>query len=127
MTKKQLARRCLRVGIERMKLTDWDIRLSFDEKLPHAADCAADPEYRQARIRLNPRRMHMADIPATIFHELDHCHVEDLAQLAVSLAKGDPVALEAIRKAEEGLVTVHDQILTPLLAPFVVIRPEDLT
>ena len=101
---------------DRLRLTDWDIRVVVTSRgIEHAADCEAAPEYRQATLRFNPKKVPRADLDAFVVHELMHCHVWSLAAAAENLAKGDPVALEFIREREEGLTTELERLVLGLL------------
>lgn len=101
---------------ERLRLVDWEIRVVTNARIAHAADCEAAPEYRQATLRFNPKRIPLADLDAYVVHELLHCHVWPLAAAAETLAKGDEVALEFIREREEGLTTELERLVLGLLA-----------
>lgn len=101
---------------ERLRLVDWDIRVVVNSRIAHAADCEAAPEYRQATLRFNPKRIPVADLDAYVVHELLHCHVWPLAAAAENLAKGDAVALEFVREREEGLTTELERLVLGLVA-----------
>lgn len=100
---------------ERLRLVDWEIRVEVKSRMADAAWCQAAPEYRQATLCFNPKRIPLADLDAFVVHELLHCHVWPLAAAAENLAKGDPVALEFIREREEGLTTELERLVLGLL------------
>ena len=57
-------------------LNDWKIGVKFNER-QHMATCTADPEYEQATLHFNVRRIR-AEVPANqldelVVHELTHC------------------------------------------------------
>lgn len=115
-TKRRAIERLARIAIPALRLEHWDITLSFGMlKCGSAAECDAQPEYKQAHIRFNCEKIEWDDIPRFVVHELMHCHVEALAGIAMLAAKQDRAKIEWVRRTEEELVTTLDQILAPYM------------
>lgn len=87
-----------------LNLTDWEIEIIFED-LDHRADCEARPEYKEAVLRFDPRKIKPRQIEEFAAHELVHCIVWALAAAAEQLAGGDPAKLEMVRYFEEELAT----------------------
>lgn len=114
-SKRRAIERLARAAIPALRLEHWDITLAFPRRLEDgaAAECDAQPEYKQATVRFNCRKIDWDDLPRFVVHELMHCHVEALAGIAQLAAGKDRAKAEWVRRTEEELVTVLDQILTP--------------
>ncbi len=107
--------RLVRLWRERLHLHDWKLSVmvsTIPAKDDAKAYCAAKPEYREALVHLDPKEVPPEDLPATLVHELLHCHVEGLAGLALVMAGDDPVRREAVRRAEEELVMRLERVLS---------------
>jgi hypothetical protein len=121
-TRRELAR-LVREVVPLLGLSAWRIDVKFDSKLPHAAHCTANPEYREAALWFHPRKIRAHDAVAFVTHELLHCHVWTLATVADTFAGADPAKQEAARQAEELLTAQLDLILVPLIHQRVTGRP----
>ena len=95
-------------------LADWEIRVDF-VTLPHRADCEARPEYNEAILRFDLRKIRRDQVAGFVLHELTHCLVWKLAAVGERLAAGREADLEAVRVEEESLVTALERILLPLV------------
>ena len=101
-------KKCVKLWQKRLGLSSWTIELEFSQ-IEWCADCAAYPEYLNAKIRFDTG----SDIDeATIIHELLHCHIEGLAHLAEKLAGTDERWKEMVRIEEERLATNLEKIFT---------------
>ncbi len=96
-------------AIERYKvllgLERWNIDVRFDEKLKDAGNCDYKPEYMQATISFNPKDISLADVDEYARHELLHCIVAPLAQVADFVRERDKNSREMVREAEERVVS----------------------
>jgi hypothetical protein len=95
-------------------LVDYDLRLEF-VSLKHRADCEARPEYNEAIIRFDLKKIRREQLPAFVLHEMIHCLVWKLAAVGERLSAGRDADLEAVRVEEESLVTLLERVLLPLL------------
>lgn len=102
-----------------LALSDWELQV-----VPQAntrldgedlAGCTAQPEYKRARIYFDLGRIPPEELDQFIIHELMHCHVWELVNLAERLA-ATPTEREAIRCAEERLTTVLERLFAGRLA-----------
>ena len=104
----------VRLWRERLHLHDWKISVLV-EAIPAEDDakayCAAKPEYREALVCVDPHEVALADLEATVCHELIHCQTESLAALALFMAGDDPVRRESVRRAEEELVMRLERVV----------------
>ena len=98
-----------------LRLGDWALDVQF-VPLGHRADCEAKPEYREALLRFDLRKIRREELFAYVLHEMLHCHVWKLAAVGERYAR-DPKDREAVNWEEEALTTELERILTPLLAP----------
>jgi hypothetical protein len=92
----------------KLHLSEWHLGVVVDTIPPDAAaraDASASPEYREATLRFDPAEIDPAELEEMVVHELLHCHVETLGHLALVMAGEDAVRKEAVRMAEEELVT----------------------
>lgn len=114
-SKRKAIERLARRAIPALRLEHWDITLAFPRRLECgcAAECDAQPEYKQAVLRFDCTKISWDDLPRFVIHELMHCHVEALAGIALLAAGRDRAKEEWVRRTEEELVTVLDQILAP--------------
>lgn len=98
-------------------LGGWQVRVHFPSRIKEVASCESSPEYMTCDLYFNLKRVPdgQNDIRELVCHEMCHPHVEALADLANRGARRTPERKEAIRKAEEQLVTVMSRMVLPLL------------
>lgn len=98
-------------------LGGWAVKLHFPSRIKEIASCDSSPEYLWADLYFNLKRVpdDKADIRELVCHEMCHPHVEALGALALRGARRTPERREAIRKAEEQLVTTVSRMLLPSL------------
>jgi hypothetical protein len=96
-------------------LANWTVSLSFDGGCKEQASCSANPEYRDAKLNFNLRRIGPQEIDEVVAHELMHCHGWAVAALALNWAGKEQVKREAVRQAEELLTTAVSRAFLPLL------------
>lgn len=93
----------------RLKLADWTIKVRVGTT---KNDCAAEnhsqPEYKEALIEFNLDLVPEAELEDYVVHELSHCHVERLAQVALDNAPA--VMHKVISDMEEDLATMIEKI-----------------
>lgn len=95
-------------------LQSWTIRLTFDSTGEEDAACSAQPEYQFAVLYFDLKKIEPTMIERYIIHELVHCLVWRLANVATALAQGDPSKLEWVRTEEETLTTQLESLLQKL-------------
>ena len=95
-------------------LTDWSIKVQFVRIPRHRADCEANPEYKDAIIRFDVRKISDSDLIPFVVHEMLHCVVWKLSHVAESFTN-DEAKLEWCRIEEESLTTALEQIIVPLV------------
>lgn len=95
-------------------LQAWELQVAF-VALKHRADCEARPEYNEAVLRFDLRKIRRDDLPAFVLHEMVHCLVWKLAAVGERLAADRVGDLEAVRVEEESLVTALERVLLPLI------------
>lgn len=111
--------------VSKLGLTDWDILIDFGpcEQPQWAAQCAQDPAYKIAHIRIDPA-LHdkEQDVKESLLHELMHVIVSPVESFfMVQLAGLDDESPEAGRQMEhwrqsnEQLVCKLTKLYTPLL------------
>jgi hypothetical protein len=112
VTKQEIARRLKKLA-KQLDLNDWNFELIVEDggKL-EAAGCEARPEYRDAKININLKRVKDEEMHEYLVHELLHCHVWEIVNLAEKLAT-TKTEEEAIRVAEERLTTQMERIIAP--------------
>ena len=98
---------------QRLGLGDWTITIQC-VTLPHRADCDAKPEYKEALIRFDLKKIAPEDVEAYVVHELLHCHVWRLASVGEYLAK-TPTEKRAVEEAEESLTTDLERLILGLM------------
>lgn len=108
-------RRLIREHSRTLRLWDWTLAATFPPEMKDRANCSASPEYQEAVMEFNLARIAPQEERDMVLHEMGHCMVEDLASLAVTLAKEDPAALEWIRRAEERLTSHIQRVVSGLL------------
>lgn len=98
-----------------MGLGGWAVKVYFPNRIAEMASCRSQPEYLSADLYFNLKRVpdEEPEIRELVCHEMLHPHVEALAQLANRGAKRTPERREAIRVAEETLVTTLSRIVLP--------------
>lgn len=98
---------------EAVGLTGWQLHVLFPARIKEMASCESHPEYKTAILRFNLKRLPETDeeLRELVAHELWHNHAEPLAQLAMRGARRSPERKEAIRQAEEFLVTTASRLL----------------
>jgi len=98
-------------------LGGWAVKVYFPSRIQEIASCRSQPEYLCADLYFNLKRVPDTDaeIRELVCHEMLHCHVEALAQLANRGARRTPERREAIRLAEERLVTTLSRVVLPAL------------
>lgn len=88
--------------VEPLGLDRWTTRLVVDGVGEARAACESQPEYREAEISIDFNRLKTGDELAELMvHEMTHCHIEPLAELAQDLA--DTIAASAPEHAKEAL------------------------
>ena len=97
----------------RLGLGEWHIVVQC-VTLPHRADCDAKPEYKEALLRFDLKKIPAADLEAYVVHELLHCHVWRLASVGEYLAK-TPTEKRAVEEAEESLTTDLERLILGLM------------
>jgi hypothetical protein len=98
---------------QRLGLSAWTITVQT-VTLPHRADCDAKPEYKEALLRFDLKKIPQEEVEAYIVHELMHCHVWRLAKVGEYLAK-TPTEKMAVEEAEESLTTELERIILSLV------------
>lgn len=101
----------------RLLLDDWALGVIVDAMPPEddaTAANAAEPEYRRATLYFDPYQIPAKELDDYVVHELLHCLTEPLAQLATVAAGDDPMRKEAVRMAEEELVTRLERVCRSL-------------
>lgn len=100
-----------------MLLADWDITLKLapiepgdDGEDPPKADCDAKPEYKEAVVRMDLRRIPDDQIDAYCVHELTHVVNWPVEQLAEQSAR-DANGYETARFICETVATTWQDIL----------------
>lgn len=116
ITKKVLFQKTVEIMQPIMRLSDWKLIVVFSHsmRMKDTANCAASPEYKLARIRVNVndlKGLQHNEIVAVAIHEMVHCVLWELGEWAHSLSKKDEQRLEISRKYEEGAVTSFEKIL----------------
>lgn len=96
-------------------LANWTFQTTFDGGAKEQATCIADPEYRNARLNFNLRRIGPHEIEELVCHELMHCHGWALGAYAFKWAANDGTKREVVRQAEELLTTAVSRAFLPLL------------
>jgi hypothetical protein len=96
-------------------LGGWDVKVYFPSRIQEIASCDSQPEYMTASLYFNLKRVPdtESEIRELVAHEMLHPHVEALAGLANRGARRTPERREAIRVAEETLVTTLSRIVLP--------------
>ena len=97
-----------------LRLDDWTIKTQFIKLPSHKADCEANPEYKEAIIRFDVRKISTDDLIPFVVHEMLHCVIWRLAHVAESFTDDD-AKLEWCRIEEEYLTTQLEQIIVPLV------------
>jgi hypothetical protein len=112
MIKQQLARRLKRLA-KQLDLDHWHFELIMEDSVSAgAASCEAKPEYFTAKISINLAKVSPEEMHGYLVHELLHCHVWEVVNLAEKLAS-TPTEMEAIRVAEERLTSRMERLLAP--------------
>lgn len=114
MITRALLRQRLRYWIPRLQLQAWEITGSIAPMEKDAAECDAAPEYLNAAVRIDPEKVPVEDLEATVVHELIHCHTWRLTNVAEVLARGDPALLEWVRTEQETLATNLERVFLAL-------------
>lgn len=109
----QDARRLLKKWQPLLGLQGWKITLNC-RQIAHKGDCEARPEYKEAIIRLDTRKIPAEELEAYVVHELLHCHIWRLADVAEHLAK-TPTEARAVEDAEESLTTEIERLILGLV------------
>lgn len=104
---------------EVLHLHDWELSVVV-EPLPEEDDataaCSAQPAYKAATLHFDPYDITKAALDNYVVHELLHCLVEPLADLATVAAGEDPMRRAAVTREEESLVTALERVLVTLAA-----------
>ena len=107
------ARAAVKRWVKRFGLTQWDVRVKLESGgEDFKAACSAAPEYRMATIVFDAH-LPKEELEVTARHEVLHIVVWPLAHLAECYASRDEHKLEAVRLAEEGLVSDLTRITAP--------------
>lgn len=128
ITKKVLFAKTIELLQPKLNLQDWRIVVRYSHRMKTAiADCIAQPEYRQATIRLSlqqSKNYTHYEIVATAIHELMHCIVWPLTQLTHDFSRKDKHKVEQIRRADESVITHLERVFTDMAFPYL---QEELT
>jgi len=116
MTKAQQVERYVALLRVPLRLADWAITIKLTAYQSERAACVAQPEYKEATLYFNLRRIPKTQLFAYVLHEMLHMHVWRLAAVGERLAE-NPKDLEAVRWEEEALTVELERILEPLLQP----------
>ena len=101
-------------------LGNWTFAVTFDGSVKEQASCLANPEYRDAKLNFNLRRIGPHEIEELVAHEMLHCHGWALAACGAKWAGNDGTKREVVRQAEELLTTATSRAFLPLLPKVVI-------
>jgi hypothetical protein len=122
LTKKVLFAKTIEILQQKLNLQDWLIVVKFSRNMKTAlADCRAQPEYRQATIRLSliqSKNYPYYGIVAAAIHEMMHCIVWPLTQLTEDFSKKDKHKLELVRRCDESVITHLERAFTDTALPY---------
>lgn len=128
ITKKVLFTKTIEILQPKLNLQDWRIVVKYSRNMKRAiADCIADPEYRQATIRLSllqSKNYTHYEIVSTAIHEMMHCIVWPLTQLTQDFSKKDTHKLELTRRTDESVITHLERVFTDMA---IIYLQEELT
>lgn len=102
---------------EILHLQDWELSVVVDplpEEDDATAACSAQVAYKAATLYFDPYDITKATLDNYVVHELLHCLVEPLADLATVAAGDDPMRRAAVTREEESLVTALERVLVNL-------------
>lgn len=122
ITKKVLFAKTIEILQPKLNLQDWLIVVKYSRTMKNAlADCKAQPEYRQATIRLS--LIHSKNYPyygivSAAIHEMMHCIVWPLTQLTEDFSRKDKQKMELIRRCDESVITHLERAFTDTALPF---------
>lgn len=121
VTKREHIRRMVDAVKGPLRLQDWIIEVQVQRMSAKdgKAGCVAKPEYKEATLYFDLRRIPLADLWPFVLHEMLHIHIWKLAAVGERLAGTDTKHLEAVNWEEEALATELERLLTPLLEPYV--------
>jgi hypothetical protein len=117
ITKKLLFAKTVEILQPLLHLDNWRIVVNYSNRMKDVADCVAWPEYKQACIRINMKRLpefNDYEIIATAIHEMVHCIIWPLTEWTERLCKKDPHKLEITRQHDESVVTTFEKILVDM-------------
>ena len=122
ITKKVLFAKTIEILQPKLNLQDWRIVVKYSYNMKkNLADCMAEPEYRQASIRLSltqSKNYTHYEIIATAIHEMMHCVLWPLSQLTTDFSKKDAHKLELSRRTDEAVVTHLERVFTDMAVPY---------
>lgn len=122
ITKKLLFTKTIEILQPKLNLQDWRIVVRYSTRIKNTiADCQAQPEYRQAVIRLNLAELknHTPyEIVATAVHEMMHCVTWPLSQFTHDLCRNDKRKIELTRRTDEAIVTHLERAFTDMAIPY---------
>lgn len=99
-----------------LRLQDWVIDIQFVQVPKEKAGCTAKPEYKEATLFFDLRKIPGSEIRAFVLHEMLHIHVWKLAAVGERFAT-NAKDLEAVNWEEEALTTELERLLLPLVMP----------
>jgi hypothetical protein len=101
----------LRHWQKKLLLSDWKISVevgALDDG--SRADCDARPEYKEAKIRLDPDKIPLDELDGFLVHELLHCHTWRLEQIAEEWGQSES-RYAFVRDVAEAVVTDLERIV----------------
>lgn len=112
---KRYVRARIKYWRHRLGLAHWAFEIQFGpDKDGGSAGCEAEPEYRQATLSFDLSLIHRDHIDRFVVHELVHCFVWGLANVAQTMARGNPALEEWVRTEEERLTTELEYLVLSL-------------
>ena len=122
ITKKVLFAKTIEILQPKLNLQDWLIVVKYSRHMKAAlADCRAQPEYRQATIRLslsNSKNYPYYGIVSAAIHEMLHCIVWPLTQLTEDFSRKDKHKMELVRRCDESVITHLERAFTDTALPY---------
>lgn len=120
ISKKKLFAKTVEVVKPLLGMEDWRVTVTYeskDDKTGTVASCQSWTEYKQAKIKLNTKRLkefNHYEIITIAVHELFHCITWDLAEWAEKLSAKDAVKLNKTKQLDESLVTNLEKIFSKM-------------
>ncbi len=110
MASEAVVKRRVRYWAPKLGLQEWTLYVTFNEEGAKAS-CASQPEYLEAILNFDLKKIADGDVDAFVVHELMHNLVWGLANCANALARGDKAQEEWVRTEEEELVTRLERLI----------------